>query len=399
MPHSKIARLNNDNTRTNNQVLGLGQLLVEIDRGMNNDGLILIRATNRPQILDSALTRPGRFNKIMVFPFPNKKKRESILKLSMKRFLYKNPSIQENRNLTRWIYQTKGKGPAYITTLRNLTFLHQIIQDITSFDQRRKVAWKRIKENTQNEICKEKFSNYQNKGIYFRKDIQNFLELEYMERRKTYCKKRKIEKFRRKNFFAPGKKLFFRVAHKYPTKRNFHYCVFRIQNRIVMLKENSTLLKKQNQNLFVKKDIDGCRLKIQDYSCVQKIPNLFYSFICVSNYINSLITQAAPIKEWHRKWYNFEIPELIDFHRFGWIPPEENLLQKTLKIASKNIRSLEISQNQSNINNIFPQNLFIFHWLRRKIDMTLAQKFKDLLVIIHTHLPNIQHILVYFALL
>jgi adenylate kinase family enzyme len=374
IPHSKITRLNSDNARTNNQVLGLGQLLVEIDRGMNNDGLVLIRATNRPQVLDSALTRPGRFNKVIVFPFPNKKKRESILKLSMERFLHKDFSVRKNENLTRWIHQTKGKRPVYIITLRNLAFLHQIVQGITSFDERRKVAWKRIEVNTQNEVYTKKFFNYQNKGVYFRRDIKNFLELEYMERRKVYCRKRKIEKLRRKNFFAPGKKLFFHVAHKKTTKRNFHYCVFIIQNRITLLKENNTLLKKQSQNLFVKKYVDRVSLKTQDHSCIQEIPHLFYSFISVSNYINSLTVETTPIKDWHRRWYNFEIPELIGFHRFGWIPPEENLLQKILKIASKDIRSLEIYQDRLTHNTRSPQNLFIFHLLRRKIDITFAQK-------------------------
>ncbi len=59
----------------------LNQLLVEMDGFESNEGVILISATNRPDILDPALTRPGRFDRQVVVPAPDIKGREGILEV------------------------------------------------------------------------------------------------------------------------------------------------------------------------------------------------------------------------------------------------------------------------------------------------------------------------------
>ena len=59
----------------------LNQLLVEMDGFEVNEGIILIAATNRPDILDPALLRPGRFDRQVVVPIPDIKGREEILKV------------------------------------------------------------------------------------------------------------------------------------------------------------------------------------------------------------------------------------------------------------------------------------------------------------------------------
>ena len=59
----------------------LNQLLVEMDGFENNDGVILIAATNRPDVLDPALLRPGRFDRQVVVDRPDIKGREGILKV------------------------------------------------------------------------------------------------------------------------------------------------------------------------------------------------------------------------------------------------------------------------------------------------------------------------------
>ena len=59
----------------------LNQLLVEMDGFESNEGVILISATNRPDILDPALMRPGRFDREVIVPVPDIKGREGILKV------------------------------------------------------------------------------------------------------------------------------------------------------------------------------------------------------------------------------------------------------------------------------------------------------------------------------
>jgi cell division protease FtsH len=63
----------------------LNQLLVEMDGFESNEGVILIAATNRPDVLDPALLRPGRFDRRVVVPLPDVRGREGILSVHVRR--------------------------------------------------------------------------------------------------------------------------------------------------------------------------------------------------------------------------------------------------------------------------------------------------------------------------
>ena len=63
----------------------LNQMLVEMDGFEGNEGIIVIAATNRPDVLDPALLRPGRFDRQVVVPLPDIRGREMILKVHMRK--------------------------------------------------------------------------------------------------------------------------------------------------------------------------------------------------------------------------------------------------------------------------------------------------------------------------
>lgn len=63
----------------------LNQLLVEMDGFNSNEGIIILAATNRPDILDPALLRPGRFDRQVTVDRPDVKGREEILKVHVRK--------------------------------------------------------------------------------------------------------------------------------------------------------------------------------------------------------------------------------------------------------------------------------------------------------------------------
>ncbi|MDR0967258.1 MAG: ATP-dependent zinc metalloprotease FtsH [Rickettsiales bacterium] len=97
----------------------LNQLLIEMDGFQNENGVIVIGATNRPDMLDTALLRPGRFDRQVRIELPNMQGRTEILNLYAKKFkLAKNVSIDE---IARG---TTGFSGADLENLLNEAALH-----------------------------------------------------------------------------------------------------------------------------------------------------------------------------------------------------------------------------------------------------------------------------------
>src|SRR5437867_9193187 len=92
----------------------LNQLLVEMDGFESNDGVILIAATNRPDVLDPALLRPGRFDRQIVVDAPDLKGREGILKVHLR-----NKPIADDVDITTLGRGTPGMAGADLANLVN----------------------------------------------------------------------------------------------------------------------------------------------------------------------------------------------------------------------------------------------------------------------------------------
>lgn len=92
----------------------LNQLLVEMDGFDENAGIIILAATNRPDVLDPALLRPGRFDRQIVIGMPDVKAREEIFKVHTK-----NKPLAEDVSLEVLAKRTPGFSPADIENLVN----------------------------------------------------------------------------------------------------------------------------------------------------------------------------------------------------------------------------------------------------------------------------------------
>ncbi len=92
----------------------LNQLLVEMDGFDSNEGVILIAATNRPDILDSALLRPGRFDRRIVVNMPDLKGREEIMRVHVRKI-----PLAKNVNLKVLARSTPGFSGADLANLVN----------------------------------------------------------------------------------------------------------------------------------------------------------------------------------------------------------------------------------------------------------------------------------------
>lgn len=107
----------NDNDREQT----LNQLLIEMDGFANDTGIIVIAATNRPDMLDAALLRPGRFDRQIYIELPNLEGRRDILELHAKKF-----KIDDKVSLMDVARGTTGFSGADLENLLNEAALHAV---------------------------------------------------------------------------------------------------------------------------------------------------------------------------------------------------------------------------------------------------------------------------------
>ena len=102
----------------------LNQLLTEMDGFGENEGIIIIAATNRPDVLDPALLRPGRFDRQVTINLPDAKSREAILKVHAK-----NKILDKSVNIKNLSLRTPGFSGADLENLLNEAALLAVRRD------------------------------------------------------------------------------------------------------------------------------------------------------------------------------------------------------------------------------------------------------------------------------
>jgi hypothetical protein len=121
-----LTLIQNNQRSTNKQntqdVMMLTQLLNQMDGLTPCENIIVIGATNRPAILDPALTRPGRFDKVIYLDLPAKRKRFELFKF------YSKPGAVESINWDYFAKQTVGLSAAHISAAMNRSLLKAIYE-------------------------------------------------------------------------------------------------------------------------------------------------------------------------------------------------------------------------------------------------------------------------------
>ncbi len=101
----------------------LNQMLSEMDGFEATEGIVMLAATNRPDILDSALLRPGRFDRQVVVPLPELSEREAVLEVHAK-----GKNVDESVDLSIVARGTPGMSGADLSNLVNEAALHAVRQ-------------------------------------------------------------------------------------------------------------------------------------------------------------------------------------------------------------------------------------------------------------------------------
>jgi len=151
------------NTGNDEREQTLNQLLAEMDGFVQNDNVLVIAATNRRDVLDNALLRPGRFDRIINVPLPDSNSRKSILNVHMR-----NKTIDSEVNIDSIIDLTAGYSGAELKNLVNEAAINAVrensttITDMNICDALEKLTVGLIKQNdTRSEVAKLRVARHE----------------------------------------------------------------------------------------------------------------------------------------------------------------------------------------------------------------------------------------------
>jgi transitional endoplasmic reticulum ATPase len=105
----------------------ISQLLTEMDGIVALEDIVVIAATNRPDIVDPAVLRPGRFDRLIYVPEPDEKSRTQIFKIHTK-----NVPLAKDVNLTELVAMTKNYSGADIEALCRESAMHALRRDVNA---------------------------------------------------------------------------------------------------------------------------------------------------------------------------------------------------------------------------------------------------------------------------
>lgn len=368
-----------NNRASGDQRLGLGQLLVEIDAGRKNSGLVLFAATNRPEGLDPALVRPGRLDRTVSVPLPNRSKRRSILKLYAGRFgslafgktsgstvnvAGKNGASLEGISWQTWATRTRGLSAAHLASLRNTACLVSVLaekQTLTSkevgssslFESSLEVALKRLQsgssalERNPNSTSERIGKNTQQKySIAAQKVVNDVLVTKVPGGVRSSILtvdltsgtdwiphstnglptegqlfQRRLDRWRQLCWYRAGRAGETRCrltgfAQVEELTASFSYLQAASRLSRTIASENLEQFSTlPSRNFF----------QAEEFKSDPKLLQYLLDFGLGVNYEKPLAPVYQEAKEsldWPAEWYGFEIPEVPGFRSVGWIPPE-----------------------------------------------------------------------------